>query len=106
MVEPVADAPLKEDVVERVARALHKAKPQDWRDGFDPFYDPDDWEIFIPEARAAIVAMRDIPASFAGKYFFFDHAREAWKDMVDAILLQASEGGGSPNTLDKLGGGE
>ena len=92
-----------EDMVERVARALCRvdSHPENATMDGKPL-----WMDYIPEARAAIEAMREptgamakagagaeLTTSYGGEYNTFDYlsgenAADVWRDMIDAALNQ------------------
>jgi hypothetical protein len=102
---PIGDVLMSENMVESVARAI-AAKHYDRRKwtGFCPKADRTAWLVnhywdqFIPDARAAILAMK-VPtaemisageaAGIAG--YDFPHPKEAWDAMISAALNPVGE---------------
>jgi hypothetical protein len=93
----MSDAP----IVERVARAICDANGIDPDKAFDPDAEgaPMYWTIFIPEARASILAMREPtdamalageaellkPSTQAGRTHA-QYAADQWRAMIDEAL--------------------
>lgn len=71
-------------MIERVAKAISAAQTQT----------PDMWQAFLPEARAAIEAMREpteeMVWSHEVPHYGPDEAREAWRAMIDAAMKETN----------------
>ena len=77
---------MTDSMIERVARALcrHEGLPENTRLDGRPM-----WADFVPEARAAIAAMREPTKAMiaAGlRYDILSGADRMWPDMIDAAL--------------------
>lgn len=87
MTAALSGADAKEDMVERVAKALHAGSdsPTEW---FDYETDREYWR---DQARAAIAAMREpteamcAAAEATGDHWYFD---DSWAAMIDAALKE------------------
>jgi len=62
-------------MIERVARAISRAEASDIM-----------WEAFVPEARAAIAAMREPTEEMCGAGFHDANYMAIWQAMIDAAL--------------------
>lgn len=86
--------------LEEVARAICLAIGDDHRNGVEPEdaekYLERCWDYWVPVARAAIEALRDLPEPIAGRlswHFSNDNTdgdqyqvQSLWNDAIDAIL--------------------
>lgn len=75
---------MAESMIERVARAISRSQVETERM----------WQSFLPEASAAIEAMREpteeMVWSHEVPHYGPDEAREAWRAMIDAALKETN----------------